>query len=484
MVLREINVWKSLDWWTVLLYAVLVFSGMVSIYAASYDFDNASIFDLTERSGKQLLWISLSFVIAFVLIMIEYRIYETLAIPIYIGMMLLLLVTIFVAPDTKGSRSWLEFGSMKLQPAEFAKFATALALARLMSSYNFKLLKPINFLKACAVIILPMLLILMQKETGSALVYGSLVFVLYREGMSGMVLFSGLCAIVFFVVGIKYDAVLWGMTPVGEFSVLALILLVVIGMLLFYYKDRLIARNIAILSAVSAVVCYSLYLLFDIIFDYNRVLIGLLILVVIYMLLVYVQTRSKKLLIITIFPVVFGSFLFSVNYVFDRILEPHQQIRIKVALGMEEDPQGAGYNVNQSKIAIGSGGLTGKGFLNGTQTKLKYVPEQDTDFIFCTIGEEKGFLGSSLVLLLFLFLILRIIYLAERQRTVFGRVYAYCVASIFFFHVAINIGMVIGLCPVIGIPLPFFSYGGSSLWAFSILLFILLRIDASRLERY
>lgn len=484
MALREINVWKTLDWWTVLLYAILVFSGMVSIYAASYDFDNASMFDLSERSGKQLLWIILSFVIAFVLIMIEYRVYETLAIPIYVLMMLLLLLTVFIAPETKGSRSWLELGPMKLQPAEFAKFATALALAGMISSYNFKLLKPVNFIKACAIIVLPMVLILLQKETGSALVYGALIFVLYREGMSGMVLFSGLCAIVFFVVGIKYDATLWGVTPVGEFSVLCLILVVVTGMMLFYYKDLVVSRNIVLVTLIVALVCALLYWLFDVVFDYNYVLIGLLGLAIIYLFLVYAQTKSKKLLITALFPIVFGGFLFSVNYVFDSILEPHQQVRIKVALGMEDDPQGAGYNVNQSKIAIGSGGFAGKGFLNGTQTKLKYVPEQDTDFIFCTIGEEEGFWGSSVVLILFMLLILRIIFLAERQRTVFGRVYAYCVASIFFFHVAINIGMVIGLCPVIGIPLPFFSYGGSSLWGFSILLFILLRIDASRLERY
>ena len=468
---------------TVILYTILVFAGWVSVYAASYDFDNSSIFDFAERSGKQLLWIGLSFVIAFVLLMLEARMYEALAYFIYMLLMLLLLVTIFLAPDIKGSRSWLVFGPVHLQPAEFAKFATSLALARLMSSYNFVLVKPLNFIRTGLLILLPMLLIFGQKETGSALVYASLVFMLYREGMSGFVLFGGLCAILYFVVGVKYSEVYWGVTPVGEIAVLLIILLVIVGMLLINYRNWVVARNAALIPAGAAILCYLLTL-FGVEFNWAWVFTAVVAGTCLYLAVVYLQTRTRVLLVIIGFALTSTLFLFSSGYAFDKILKSHQQLRIKVALKMEEDLQGAGYNVNQSKIAIGSGGLWGKGFLNGTQTKLKYVPEQDTDFIFCTIGEEEGFWGTSLVILLFVLFILRLIYMAERQRTVFGRVYGYCVASIFFFHLIINIGMVIGLCPVIGIPLPFFSYGGSSLWGFTILLFILLRIDAGRLEKY
>ena len=323
----------------------------------------------------------------------------------------------------------------------------------------------------------------MQKETGSALVYASLIFMLYREGMTGLILFAGLCSIVYFVVGVKYSGMLWGSTPVGEVLVLALIVLVIIGMIAYFYKDSVVVRNLLLLSASVSVICYLLSVL-GISFNWVYVILSLIFLSSLYIVFLYLQSRNTKLLLTLCFAIASVVFLFSVNYVFTDIMEPHQQTRIKVALGMEDDPRGAGYNVNQSKIAIGSGGLWGKGFLNGTQTKLKYVPEQDTDFIFCTIGEEEGFWGASLVVILFFALIIRIIQIAERQRSVFGRVYGYCVASILFFHLAINVGMVIGLCPVIGIPLPFFSYGGSSLWGFTILLFTLLRIDAGRLENY
>lgn len=328
-----------------------------------------------------------------------------------------------------------------------------------------------------------MALIMMQKETGSALVYASLIFMLYREGMTGLILFAGLCSIVYFVVGVKYSGMLWGSTPVGEVLVLALIVLVIIGMIAYFYKDSVVVRNLLLLSASVSVICYLLSVL-GISFNWVYVILSLIFLSSLYIVFLYLQSRNTKLLLTLCFAIASVVFLFSVNYVFTDIMEPHQQTRIKVALGMEDDPRGAGYNVNQSKIAIGSGGLWGKGFLNGTQTKLKYVPEQDTDFIFCTIGEEEGFWGASLVVILFFALIIRIIQIAERQRSVFGRVYGYCVASILFFHLAINVGMVIGLCPVIGIPLPFFSYGGSSLWGFTILLFTLLRIDAGRLENY
>ncbi len=479
----NVSVFRSLDWFTIILFLILVAAGAVSIYAASYNFDNASMFDFSEFSGKQFLWIGLALVIGCIILLLDYRLYETYAYPIYGAIILLLITTIFLAPDIKGSRSWLVFGPVSLQPAEFGKFATALALAKLFSSYNFSLNAKIsNYFRALILIFLPIILILMQKETGSALVYVSLIFVLYREGMSGLVLFAVLCAITFFVVAVKFSTPLVLGIPLGEFTVLLLILLLFCLMLTFYCKDIIIARNVIIGSAAAGAIVTILSLCGVHVNGYLFFLITIG-LGIGYVAIAMLKHHTQKFLITIAFTLTSILFLFSVNYVFGNVLEPHQQIRIKVALGIEEDLRGAGYNVNQSKIAIGSGGLTGKGFLNGTQTKLKYVPEQHTDFIFCTIGEEKGFVGAATVLLIFLIFILRLIKIAERQRTPFGRVYGYCVVSFLIFHLCINIGMVIGLCPVIGIPLPFFSYGGSSLWGFSLLLFILLRIDAARKER-
>ncbi len=479
----NVSVFRSIDWFTIFIYLLLVSAGAVSIYAASYDFDNASIFDFSEFSGKQFLWIGLSLIIGCVILLLDYRIYETYAYPIYGVVILILIATIFLAPDIKGSRSWLVFGPVSLQPAEFGKFATALALAKLFNSYNFSLNAKIsNYFRALILIFLPICLILLQRETGSALVYFSLIFVLYREGMSGLVLFSVVCAIVYFVVAVKFSEPIILGIPVGEFSVFLIIILIFSLMLIFYCRDFIIARNV-ILGFVGSGILVTILSLCGVTINGTIYFCVILSLAVGYTLIGMFHHRIEKFLITICFAVVSVLFLFSVNYVFGNILEPHQQTRIKVALGIEEDLRGAGYNVNQSKIAIGSGGLTGKGFLNGTQTKLKYVPEQHTDFIFCTIGEEEGFIGSITVLALFTALILRLIYIAERQRTSFGRVYAYCVVSCLIFHLCINIGMVIGLCPVIGIPLPFFSYGGSALWGFTIFLFILLRIDASRKER-
>lgn len=479
---REINVWRSVDWWVVAIYAIMVFAGWISIYAASYNFDHTSIFDMASRSGKQLMWIGLAFCLGGIILMIESRTFDTLA-PLMYGVMLLtLIVTIFIAPDVKGSRSWLVLGPVSIQPAEFGKFVTALMLGWLFNTYNFVLTRPKNFLKAVAIILIPVGLIIMQRETGSALVYLSFVIVLYREGMSGLVMIAGLSAIFFFVIGVKYGEVEFGSGTLGPSIVLQLIMLLQAGMLYFYAKNKkatwIVLGAMGALAAITAVI--------DLWFPVNFVYVGLGLCVagLVYWVILFLQTRIPKYLIIGAFSMAFVAFLFSVDYTFNNILEPHQQIRIKVALGMEEDLQGAGYNVNQAKIAIGSGGFLGKGLLNGTQTKLKYVPEQDTDFIFCTIGEEEGFVGSVAVLLLFLVLILRLIHLAERQRSIFARVYGYCVISVFLFHLMVNVGMVIGLCPVIGIPLPFFSYGGSGLWSFSILLFIFLRLDAGRLEHY
>lgn len=479
----NVSVFQSIDWLTILLYLILVIAGAISIYAASYDYDNVSMFDLTEFSGKQFLWISLSLVIGFMILMLDYRTFEAYAYPIYGGILFLLLVTIFIAPPIHGSRSWIVLGPVSLQPAEFGKFATALALAKLFDSYNFNLnTKMSNYFRALIIIFIPISLILLQRETGSALVYFSLIFVLYREGMSGLVLFSILCAVVYFVVAVKYATPEILGISVGEFSVLLLIVVIYLAMLFFYCKDFFIARNNLIGFGAGGLIILVLTLC-GIPINARYFILVLLVASFIYTLLAAYHSRINRTLLTVSFAAVSLLFLFSVNFVFGHILQPHQQMRIKDTLGIEEDPRGIGYNVNQSMIAIGSGGVHGKGFLNGTQTKLKYVPEQHTDFIFCTIGEEEGFIGSTAVLVLFLALILRLIHIAERQRTPFGRVYAYCVVSFLIFHVCINVGMVMGLCPVIGIPLPFFSYGGSSLWGFTILLFILLRIDASRKER-
>ena len=444
---------KHLDWFTIILYLLLVTAGVISIYAASYDFDNASIFSFEEFSGKQIRWIGLSLILGTVLLIIDARMYETYAYPIYFAMLILLLVTIFIAPDIKGSRSWLKFGPVSLQPAEFAKFATALAMAKLFSSYNFNLnAKGSNYLKALAIIFVPILLILAQKETGSALAYLALFFVLYREGMSWLVLFAALVAVVIFVVAIKFtETAVIGM-PTGEFAVMVMVMCLMTGMLVLYVKRFEIARNVFLWFAGTTIIEAVLahWDLHVTGYVYFLSVIGV---AVGYCLFEMLRVEAKKLGITVLTVVLSIGFMLSVNVVFSHMM-PHQQKRIQVSLGIVDDPRGDGYNVNQ-----------------------------DTDFIFCTIGEEEGFLGTSLVILLFLMLILRVISLAERQPTTFGRVYAYCVASYLIFHFCINIGMVIGVCPVIGIPLPFFSYGGSSLWGFTILLFILLRIDASRSSR-
>lgn len=474
----------NVDWWTVAIYLILVIAGAISIYAASYDFDNASIFSFDEFSGKQLRWVGLSLILGFIILLIDARMYETYAYPIYIVIVGILAITPFIAHEIKGSLSWISLGPMSVQPAEFGKFATALALAKFFSGYNFSLnSKPSNYVKALLIIFLPVVLILMQKETGSALVYLALFFVLYREGMSGLVLLGALIAVVIFVITLKFTDTLFLGIPSGEAWIYILIMALMVAMLTLYAKRIVIARNVFLGFMLSGMAVWIL--------EYCGIevpgkiyFIGVIAAAGLYCAFELLRSYAHRLLLSIATPFAAVLFLLSVNFVYNNIMEPHQQMRIKVALGIENDIRKYGYNVNQSKIAIGSGGLFGKGFLEGTQTKLKFVPEQHTDFIFCTIGEEEGFVGSVAVLLLFLALILRVIAIAERQPYTFGRVYAYCVASYFIFHLCINIGMVIGLCPVIGIPLPFFSYGGSSLWGFTILLFILLRIDASRKMRH
>lgn len=475
---------KSVDWLTICIYLALIVIGWTSVCGASYDYGDVNLVSLDTRAGKQLLWMGCSLVLGFVILMLEDKLFDWFAYIFYIGMMLLLLITPFLAEDTKGSYSWLKFGSISLQPAEFAKFATALAVAKLMNTYGFTMGQLKYSVPVIGMILLPMILIIFQRETGSALVFLAFFLMLYREGMPGSILFSGICAVVYFVVGIRFGHELMpdNCTSIGEVVVLSLIVLFAVSQIYVYCNKKEIAKRIGIYSVVSITVAmlFSTY-----IFPFNVVwfILAMHLALVFYLIYFSFHKRLMNYFYIALFIIASVGFLFSSGYVFDKILKPHQQVRIEVVLGMKEDLAGAGYNVNQSKIAIGSGGLTGKGFLNGTQTKLKYVPEQDTDFIFCTVGEEQGFVGAALVLLLFMSLILRLIYLSERQHSRFGRVYGYSVMSIFFFHLFVNVGMVLGITPVIGIPLPFFSYGGSSLWGFTILLFVLLRIDASRSTR-
>ena len=475
------SVLHSLDWWTIGIYLALLIFGWFSVCGASYTYGDTDIFSLSTRSGMQILWIGTSICLGFVLLMLDDRFYDTFAYVIYAILLLLLFATIFNPHEIKGSRSWLVLGPLRLQPAEFAKFATALAAAKFMSMFGFNIHRWKDFICAIGIVVIPMLFIVMQRETGSALVYLAFFLMFYREGMPGSVLFTGVAAVVYFVVGIRYDSVFLLHTPssVGKFSVLLMVLIFTASLVYVYCHGKK-QLNTILLYGLGLTVLSFLFSEFVIPFDVvwaqliiSAVLIG-------YLIYQALSTRMTNYMYIALFTLGSIFFFYSADYVLNDVMEPHQRVRINVLLGLDEDLSGAGYNVHQSEIAIGSGGLEGKGFLNGTQTKLKYVPEQDTDFIFCTVGEEEGFIGSAGVLLLFLALIIRLIYLSERQPFRFGRVYGYSVLCIFLFHVFINVGMVLGLTPVIGIPLPFFSYGGSSLWGFTLLLFIFLRIDAGR----
>lgn len=475
------SIWASVDWWTIALYLALMAFGWISICGASYTYGDNDIFGLGTRSGMQIVWIGTSVCLGFVILMTDTRFFDTFSYIIYGVLLLLLFATIFNPHDIKGSHSWIVIGPLRLQPAEFGKFATALALAKLMSAYGFNIHRWKHFAAACAVVMMPMLFIVGQRETGSALVYLSLFLVLYREGMPGSILFTGVAMVLYFVVGIKYESVLLWDTPTsaGKFAVLLLVQIFTAVMVNVYCKERKQTRTI-LLYCFGFTLLALLFSEFVIPFDIVWVQLVLSLALALYLLYHALHTRLAQYSYILVFLVGSITFFYSADYVLNDVMEPHQRVRINVLLGLDEDLAGAGYNVHQSEIAIGSGGLKGKGFLNGTQTKLKFVPEQDTDFIFCTVGEEEGFVGSAGVLLLFLALILRLLHLAERQPFTYGRVYGYCVLSIFLFHVFINVGMVLGLTPVIGIPLPFFSYGGSSLWGFTLLLFIFLRIDAGR----
>lgn len=468
------------DWFTISMYLLFVIMGWFNIYAASFDLENAvGMFDFSGRSGMQLVWMGTSLVLAFSLLKIDSAFFDTYAFLFYVAGIALLLVTLAVAPDIKGSRSWLVIGPVRIQPAEFMKFILALTVAKIFNIYNFQLMQFKNLISVALVILAPIIIVIMQSETGTALVYLSLILVLYREGLPGGFLFMGLSAVIYFVLTIKFSETELGMLSVGEIMTVALIIIFTAGMVRNYLNRKDVPLIILLIGIVVAAVGFVLH---KVNFNIDIGLFAIISLALVSLYLVYLLLRFRKIKYFYILMFAVGSFLFveSSEYVFTDVLQPHQRMRIKVTLGMEKDLQGAGYHVDQSKIAIGSGGMFGKGYLNGTQTKLKYVPEQDTDFIFCTIGEEWGFLGSIIVLLLFIVFVFRLIYLAERQTTNFARVYGYGVVSIFLFHLMVNIGMVVGIMPVIGIPLPFFSYGGSSMWGFTLLLFIFLSLDKSR----
>ena len=481
---RSGNIWQNVDWLTIGLFLVLVFFGWLNIYGASYTFDQTSIFDFSNRAGKQFTWILGSIVLGITLLLIDYKTYDVLAYIAYGAMFLVLLATPFLAHDIKGSMSWISLGPISLQPAEFAKCIVALAVAKYMGRYEYKLRNWRDLIVPFALIGLPAAIIMvLQKETGTALVFAAFLLVFYRQGMSGYVLWTCLAAVALFIISIR-----WGefALPLGSGSVgmLTCMLLLTAVEIYFICKEHKMKWQALILCG-SVAVIYGISLLINIWIrvPFDWISMGIVGVLVLYMVFVSLYWRKYMLLIVAAFSLFCIGYTQACDFVFTKVLQPHQRIRIEVLLGMKEDPAGAGYNINQARIAIGSGRFLGKGYLKGTQTKLQFVPEQDTDFIFCTVGEEWGFVGSIGVLLVYLFFILRLVEIAERQRNTFTQIYAYSVASIFLFHLMINVGMVIGLLPVIGIPLPFFSYGGSSLWGFTLLLFILLRLDAARMEQ-
>ncbi|MFO7258386.1 MAG: rod shape-determining protein RodA [Bacteroidota bacterium] len=415
---REEKISNRMDWITVLLYGIIVFWGWLNIFSVTYE-ENQFIFDPSINSGRQLIFIVSSIAIIMFILIMDMRFYETFAWVIYGVVLFLCIIVVFTGHEVGGNRAWLRIGSFGFQPSEFAKFATALAVAKYIGTVGFRMDQIRNQVKLFIIIGVPMAIILLQDDAGTALVFSAFVLVFYREGMSPFLILVGIGVAIIFIL-------------------------------------TLLVENEYILFAVIGGVWLTL------------VLLG--------------KKKRKRIMVLTAAALMLMGTIKSVDFIFDNVLKEHQQKRIRVLLNPDLDQLGVGYHVYQSKVAIGSGGLWGKGFLKGTQTKLKFVPEQSTDFIFCTIGEEHGWIGSLAVILLFIVLLFRVVYLAERQKSRFARVYGYCVACILFFHFMINIGMTIGLFPVIGIPLPFFSYGGSSLWGFTILLFILLKLDAHRLQ--
>lgn len=470
------------DWWLIGCWFVLVLAGFLNIYSTVH-FDYPDVFVWESRACKQLLWIGTAMVMAVVLLFaVPSRLYENLSVPLYILMLGLLVLVIFIADDTKGSHSWLEFGSVKIQPCEFSKITTSLMLANVISKLDLHFTKVKDYLIAGSVLLLPMLAILGEEETGTMLVYVGFLFVLYREGISGWWLALLGAVIALFIITLRFG-IAWSLIAtmgvagiLNDFSrgrgwlwaATQLPVLIVLIVWTAVYGRVTEAFPESFICAVKPLYVAAPFLAAQFI---SYIVIG-------------VRTMNRFRLISAGVIAACIIVSFSVDFVFSNVLGDHQQKRIEVLLGMLEDPSGWGYNVHQSKIAIGSGGLAGKGYLNGTQSTFGFVPEQSTDFIFCTVGEEWGFLGSVAVVLIYAFLIFRIVLDAEQSRSRFTRVYGYCVAACLFMHLVINVGMTIGLMPVIGIPLPLVSYGGSSMWGFTILIFIFVALDFNEKKYY
>jgi len=469
---RNLNIWYRIDKISILIFLLMVIIGWLNIYAAVYNEENTRIVDLSQRYGKQFVWIIATIILAVFVIVVDTRFYFFFAYFIYGALMFLLILVLFLGKEINGARSWFEFGALGLQPSEFAKFGTALALAAYLNSRKHDLKRPLVFILATCIIIFPALLIGLQPDLGSSVVFIALFIVLFREGMSSIIFVSGILMVILFFFTLLFN---------NLYLTAVLVSIAFIFAWVVTRKWRLCLAGLAIYSAISAVI-YIIDSQFLKLFGNELVLFVSLLLAGIVYAVYFYQKKAISLLIICLFLAGSIAFVNSVDFAFNRMLKPHQKERVEIMLGFKSDPHGTGYNVNQSIISIGSGGFAGKGYLKGTQTKFKFVPAQSTDFIFCTVGEEWGFIGSFVIIGLYVFLLLRLVFLAERQRSVFSRIYGYGVVSILFIHFFINIGMAVGLVPVIGIPLPFLSYGGSSLWGFTILLFIFLRLDASRTE--
>ena len=486
---RNRGIAKTIDWSLVFCWLILILIGWANIYASVHASEPASIFDFGSRSGKQFVWMSTALVIAvFILFVIPPRIYESAALPIYVFVVALLVAVIFLGIEVKGSRSWFEFGPVRFQPAEISKISTSLMLAAVMSQLGYRIGRWKDFLITAAIILIPMMIIVGQSETGSALVYVGFIFMLYREGLSGWLIFMVGMAILLFILTLTASPYVAVLVLAGVASLCIclysgrfrwwLIICVPAIILFAFVPDIMEAIAGAAAPADPALAegsAEGTSLISKIKPLY--ILLGVIILTIPFVAYQAFRERNTFTHLAIISALAGIVLVFSVNFLFNDVLQDHQRKRIEVLLGMKEDPSGVGYNVNQSMIAIGSGGFSGKGYLNGTQTTYGFVPEQSTDFIFCTIGEEWGFIGCTFVILLYVFLMWKIIKDAERSREAFTRIYGYCVACCIFMHLFINIGMTIGLMPVIGIPLPFISYGGSSLWGFTALLFIFIALD-------
>lgn len=467
---RHNSIFYGVDRITVLLYVLIVLAGWVSITSASYDEETADLFAFSHFYMKQLVWVGVAWVTALVVLLLDDRFYHMFAYPAYIAGLVVLVGALLFGREVNGAKAWFEFGSFRVQPVEFVKIATALALARVMSAYSFSINRPGDLFKVGMVICVPLFIIILQNDTGSGIVLGSFLFVLYREGLNKWLCIPVLLIAALFIVSFL-------LSPMTLLVSLILVCTLSEAMMNGLWRSRII--YLAALALGSIVLCMAMWCIAPGAMDLHACLLTVTLLSLVGV-AVYAYRSNLNNIFITL-----GLFLSTMvflpttDYIFNSILKQHQRDRILSFLGIISDPLGTDYNVNQSKIAIGSGGFWGKGFLEGTQIKYGFVPERHTDFIFCTVGEEWGFVGTIFVLALLCTLILRLMRMGERQQEPFGRIYCYCVASILLFHVLVNVGMTIGLMPVMGIPLPFMSYGGSSLIAFTILLFIAVRLDAS-----